>query len=144
MARRGAVASRRAISTPTRADSVRPSESLKSLFSLVPAELQGDFETLAAHVGEMSAGRRRLLAGRCRIALRRSSVVRDTAARVAVCKVLCAAAPESAAVVHSCLRLGRGRDRYEVQFTLFCFLDRVPNIHRARHFAREIPDLVEE
>jgi hypothetical protein len=117
---------------------------LTSILSIVPTDVvKSDFDRLARHVASMPAARRRLLATRCRGLLRKPSIVRDTAARVVVCKLLCATAPDSAATIRQHLELGRGRDRYEVQFTLLCFLDQIPAIPRARSFARTIPELIE-
>ena len=118
---------------------------LTSIQEIVTGDLlRDDLSVVARHVAKLSASRRALLVRRCRSALRQRSVVRHTHTHVAVCKILCAAAPDSATVIRKCLEPGRGIDRCEVQFTLFCFLDRVPSIPRARRFARTLPALIEQ
>jgi hypothetical protein len=120
------------------------SAGLAALSSVLPEDLlRGDYDVLARHIAKLPLAKRRLLVRRCRTALQTSSVVRHTRSRVAVCKVLCATAPESAKVIREWLEPGTGRDRYEVQFSLFCFLDRVPENPKARRFARTIPAFVE-
>jgi hypothetical protein len=118
---------------------------LSELLGLVVPEelLEGEFDSLATHLRGLSSGQRDLLAARCKRALR-TALVRITRTRVAICKTLCAAAPESADVVRRLLDVRQDKDSYEVQFSLFCFLNEVPRIPGARRFAREIPGLVEK
>ena len=126
-------------------DETKLRDLLKPLSLEVPIKtLTGDFEAVASHLNSSSSSRRRQVAEHCKMTLRKSSVARDRAARVAACKTLCAATPESSDVIRELLKIGRTRERYEVQFTLFCFLDNVPGIPRALAFAREIPSLVED
>ncbi len=102
-----------------------------------------DFETLAFSLSKRSGGKRRQLVGLCRRALEQPRLIRAASTRVALCKLLCASLPESEATIHSLLQVGGGKDRYEVQFSLFCFLDRVVEVSGAHEFAARLPDLVE-
>lgn len=116
----------------------------RALTALRFEDLLRDEFAVAANVldGTSSAGRRRIVS-RCRRALLDPQVVRDVDARVALCRLLCAAAPECLPVLRELLRVGPGWWRYEVQFTLFCFLDQIPAIRRGAELASSVPGIVE-
>lgn len=64
--------------------------------------------------------------------------------RVGATKALLALLPESAERVEELLKSTGSRNFYEWHFSIFCYLDEVPRMERARSFAARIPSLVEQ
>jgi hypothetical protein len=108
-------------------------------------------DPLAADVVDLAAATRRLARHERRRALRLcvGALERIVAARsrraaqdviLAGVKVIVASLPDSAAIIERFL--GARTGCAEVQFTLFCLLDRVHEIPSARKFTREAPRLL--
>lgn len=63
--------------------------------------------------------------------------------RLLLVKTLIALTPGTGPVIRRCLQRRERVYDYEVHFTVFCFLDQVPQLRGASGFAEEVPKLVE-
>ena len=88
-------------------------------------------------------GRKTLLAAALRL-LEDGESWKQEILRVSAVKVLISLIPESWDVVRRLLSEKNRSGAYEIQFTLFCFLDAVRQWPLAQHVAREVPRLVGE
>jgi hypothetical protein len=113
------------------------------IFADIGLEADADFEVMARALAKISSKERKRFVSQCERLLVRPSVVRSTASRVAICKALCGSVPESESLIRRILKPGRGRDVHELQFSLFCFLDRIRDRPEGRSFSKEIVGLTE-
>jgi len=101
-----------------------------------------DFDELESAVeGALPAATQRLVAI-CENALSSADTAMVEAVRVGCAKLLVALLPHSENAIHKLL-LGTESHAYETHFSLFCFLDQVPNYERLRPSATFVLSAVE-
>jgi len=102
------------------------------------------FEKIAPEVQRLKHSDRRRLLSLCERAFSELDLRKDKHTRVAAAKVMIALVPDSADAIRRWINTKTGKDIYEVHFSLFCFLDQVPDLPCAGEFATEIPSLIEK
>jgi hypothetical protein len=75
-------------------------------------------------------------------ALRSPRILAKESDRVLLARVAVAFAPESAEIIRRSLRKFRGALAYEIHFSLFCFLDQLRGVKRAKGVAAELPAMI--
>jgi len=103
-----------------------------------------DFEKIAPRVQRLNQSGRRRLLSLCERAFSELGLRKDEPTRLAAVKGIVALVPDSTDAIRHWINTKSGKDIYEVHFSLFCFLDEVPDLPHAEKFATEIPSLIEQ
>lgn len=119
-----------------------PLSAIEKLLSMKP--YSASWKKLANRVRSLGRDERRYLLWLCEKAIREPSVVGNGRLRLSVAKVLVALVPQSLAVIERLLQRANDHNLHELHFSLFCFLDRVPELSDGRNFAKELSRLVEK
>ena len=98
-----------------------------------------DVAELAAFCKGLAPVVRRRLVWECRRHLLQLTLAKDASRRVLIVKLLMALLPDSKATIKEWILEPPVSRPYEVQFTLFCYLDQAVTFAGGRHFAREVP-----
>jgi len=123
----------------------KTSQVLAQMEALLPFELDLEyFEKIAPEVQLLKQGDRSRLLSLCERAFNELDLRKDKPTRVAAAKVMVALVPDSTDAIRHWINTKSGEDIYEVHFSLFCFLDQVPDLPRAEEFSTEIPSLIEK
>lgn len=102
------------------------------------------FEKLAPRFQRLNKSGRRRLLSLCERAFSELDLRKDEPTRVAAAQVIVALVPDSTDAIRRWINTRVGKDIYEVHFSLFCFLDQVPDLPGGGAFATEIPSLIEK
>jgi hypothetical protein len=102
------------------------------------------FENIVTQVQHLSQSERRQLLSLCTRILDDKELRKIEKDRLAAVKTIVALIPESARVIRKWIRRRSSGQIHEVHFSLFCFLDQVPDLPDAGEFADEIPLLIED
>jgi hypothetical protein len=108
---------------------------LKSLLSLDP--VTSNFEDIAKKI-------RKYLLEICNKAFRNEVTRKNEPTRVACSKVLVALVPDSINAIKYWINRSTGKQIREIHFSLFCFLDDIPDLPGGKAFAEEIPAIIED
>jgi hypothetical protein len=114
---------------------------LSSLLSLDP--YHGEFNSILAAIQPLGKEDRNRLLSICEGAFQDVSIRKDESATVACVKVIVALVPDSTNSIKKWINTSSGKYIYEVHFSLFCFLDDVPDLPNGQQFAKEIPLIIE-
>jgi len=101
------------------------------------------FLDIASQVETLHDNKRKTLVSLCEDALSDRRGRSQEQVRVAAVKVLVALFPITWKNIASWLKRDSERSLYEVHFSLFCFLDQVPQLKGASGFEFRVPELVE-
>lgn len=114
---------------------------LRRLLSLDPYAV--DFNEVADKVLQSNRNERKSLLELCDRSFGNADLRREESTRVACAKIMIALVPDSAESITRWITTTSGKDIYEVHFSLFCFLDQVPDLPQGKEFATRVPSLVE-
>ena len=71
-------------------------------------------------------------------------IIKDHSSRLALVHILVNLMPESVEIIKELINRKSDKFDYEMHFSLFCFLDDVPDLPGGLKFAREIPSIIEK
>jgi len=129
----------------TRSQRRKTSSVLSEMEGILPFNLHlTEFKKIAYRVQLLERSDRRRLLSLCEMAFTELDLRKDEPTRVAAAKVIVALVPDSVDAIRRWINTKSGKDIYEVHFSLFCFLDDVPDLPGGREFATEIPSLIEK
>lgn len=121
------------------------SDSAQSLESLLGIDANKEpFEGVAQRVQHLSRVRRQALLAACQAVLTDPVGRKQESVRVSAAKALIALIPDSKETIRSFLEKRSDVASFEFHFSVFCFLDKTPNLPNAEHFTQEVPILVEQ
>ena len=115
---------------------------LQSFLSLDP--YLSDFEAITKKIHVLKEEQRKVLLEICEKAFKEKQVKKNEPTRVACSKILVALVPDSINVIKGLINRLNGKTTYEIHFSLFCFLDNVPDLPNGKAFTEEIPLIVEK
>lgn len=101
-------------------------------------------EALAARIQSLDLDSRQTLLSLCDSAFSNVTQRLHEATRVAAAKCMVALVPYSGDTIIRWIKSTSGRGIYEVHFSLFCFIDRIPDMPDSDELAGRVPALIEQ